>query len=369
LTDLNTAEFQAALRTQVKADDFAYYRSQGWLSSLVNTILIEEVHLEAELVNTLAEASTQACAEGGSANAKGGTLGAICAWQRKVHTCLRSPDVAEKRASREGELVYVYRNDPSRRCRHVAFQAFFTQIRVLEGVSLDVDPPMDPDGCEWQPAPAKIEKSKDTKVKEKPQSEADDKQIKQSVKDGNVSVDIGVNLKVSEKKSDKNEKSDEDVKKPMGLNIPKGLSSFLKLKNFKEAHALDRLRNTQVCLLKVGKKPISIVWRSPERMVRYLGEVLAAHTLGVGDNKGSVQILNENGELVDLFRVEMGRSNNAAVVVEGPDGETFFIPPPQTGTRNAHLSLHSLAFVIDSVNLAVSGKELPKPATLFLPGG
>ena len=103
-------------------------------------------------------------------------------------------------------------------------------------------------------------------------------------------------------------------------------------------------------------------------MVRYLGDVLAVHTL---ERRGPVQVLNEEGELVDLFHVERGRDllGSTAVAVEGPDGERFSIPAADHGTRKGHLSLQALSLVMESFNLAVSGKALPQPATLFLSGG
>jgi hypothetical protein len=134
--------------------------------------------------------------------------------------------------------------------------------------------------------------------------------------------------------------------------------------------ALDRLRNAQLCLLKLEKQPINIVWRSPERMVRYLGEVLAVQTYGA-PGKWPVQILNDDGELVDLFVVQRGRNllDRAAVSIDDPEGERFSIPRPEYESAKTHLSLQALALVMEAFNLAVSGKDLPQPATLLLPAG
>ncbi len=55
--------------------------------------------------------------------------------------------------------------------------------------------------------------------------------------------------------------------------------------------------------------------------------------------------------------------------VEGPEGESFYVPIPDRASNSAHLSLQAIALVIEAVNLAISGKELPRTPTLFLSGG
>lgn len=381
LADLNTAEIQRKLRTQVAARDFAYYRSQGWLKTLVNTILIEELQLERELVKKLEDASKASCDPGGSAaSSKRDRQTLVCRWRQKaLRECGDDIDPdrrPQRRASREGNVVVVFTNDPRRYCQFVAFQWFFASIRVLDSASVDVDADLDVDTDEcttrWGPPRETNKQKKEAKgSKEKSKGGRDeDKQVSESVKDGKVSVDIGVNVKVAEKK-DEEESDKKAPEQHILINIPRNLGPTRLDSVVKEYARLDRLRNEQLCLLKEGKSPISVVWRSPERMVRYLGDVLAVHTLGAGEKRGPVQILNEDGELVDLFQVERGRGllGIAAVAVEGPEGERFFIPLSEPGSKKAHLSLQALALVMESFNLAVSGKALPQPATLFLSGG
>jgi hypothetical protein len=91
-----------------------------------------------------------------------------------------------------------------------------------------------------------------------------------------------------------------------------------------------------------------------------------------GPGKRKIEILNENGRLVELLRVESGRyllGRRAAVSVEGPEGESFSIPIPERTSSTAHLSLQTLALAMEAVNLAVSGKELPRAPAIFLSGG
>jgi hypothetical protein len=367
LADLSTAEFQRTLRKKVTAYDFAYYASQGWPKALVSTILIEELIVEPRLLVLLRKATAGACREGGSGTKKHRE---VCQWllSRPIQRCLDNPIVKEQRASSDGDVVLAYPNNPLKECRHENFQWFFASFRVLPGLSLDIDPRVDTDECTTTKARLRdlVGSAKDGKAKSKDAG----KGSSETVKEGKVAVEV--NVKIADK-ADKDEDASDKAKDggSIGLNLPKDLG---KLKNIHidELATLERLRNEHVCLLREGKTPIIINWRSPERMVRYLGDVLAAQAFGTA--KRGIDIFNDDGRLVELLRVESGRGllgRPAAVSVEGPEGESFFIPIPDRdrASKEAHLSLQALALVMESVNLAVSGKELPRAPTLFLSGG
>ena len=233
LADLNTAEIQRKLRTQVTARDFAYYRSQGWQKALVNTILIEELHLEPKLVDRLDQASEAACERGGSARSGYERHKLVCQWRAKaLRDCRDEIDPErrpERRASPEGDVVVVYANNPRRFCQYVAFQWFFAAIRVLDGASLDVDADLkvNLDECTqtWTPESDKEKKeARRNKVKSKAAKggKEEEKEISESVKDGKVSVDIGVKSKVGEKKDD--EEFDKNApEQNILINIPRNL--------------------------------------------------------------------------------------------------------------------------------------------------
>jgi hypothetical protein len=296
----------------------------------------------------------------------------VCQWLLAKLGCFKA--LVVERASPDGDVVYAYRNDPrvtDLRCRShhfESFQWFFAAIRVLPAVSLDIDPKASADECT---DPRALLRDLAKNAKETPKSDRDArdgaKDAGQTIKDGKVTVDV--NVKIAEK-ADKEDDASDKMKSgsSIGLNLPKGIRS-LKGATREEARALERLRNENLCLLKEGRTPIIINWRSPERMVRYLGEVLAAQDSGSG--RATVKILNDEGMLVELLRVERKRdeAGRAAVSVEGPEGETYYIPIPNRASNGAHLSLQTLALVMESVNLAVSGKELPRATTLFLSGG
>jgi hypothetical protein len=366
LADLSTAEFQRTLRRKVTANDFAYYRSQGWPKALVNTLLIEELLVEPELWKALKVAAGRTCSPEGSARMRPSEYQKVCNWlqSQATRSCIEKP--ADERASPEGDVVYAYPNDPRKHCYHERFQWFFAAIRVLPGASLDFDPKVNSDECQTTNALLKdiVSSAKDGKGKSKDAG----KGTSETLKEGKISVEV--NVKVAEK-ADKDDDASDKAKDggSIGLNIPKGLRSLRAARPF-EVPALAALRNQYLCLLKEGKTPIIINWRSAERMVRYLGEVLAVQGFGTGGRK--ITILSDEGDVVEMLRVESGRDplgRGAAISVEGPEGESFRVPIPESASKDAHLSLRALGLVMESVNLAVSGKELPRTPTLFLSGG
>jgi hypothetical protein len=374
LADLNTAEFQKTLHTVTKAHYFVYYRQQGWPTALVSTILLEEVVVEPRLLTALRAASQAACRYSGKERQKG-----YCNWLQRPKTweCLNRDwrRVSEPRASHSGDLVRAFTNDPRRdwphnECRHVGFQWFFAAIRVLDGTTLSLPTAVDTEECKtvWRRPPITGRTDDATADKDTGTSGGSARnKLNENVKDGKLSVDLRVTLDKGDKDEDvdKEKRSDTSI----GLNIPRGLSGERRSETIEEYPSLDRLRSEYLCLVREGKTPIAITLRSPERMVRFLGDVLAAQSL---ESKRMIQILDGAGWLVDLFRVETGRhllTSGAAVAVDGPEGDSYYIPISQPGSKDGHLSLQALALVMESLNLAVSGKELPRPSTIIVPGG
>jgi hypothetical protein len=363
LADLNTAEIQRTLRKPVTPRDFVYYRSQGWPKALVNTILIEELLVQPSLITKLGAAAKSSCQGTG-----GRRFPRECAWLRRQDESRACHGSREERASPDGDIVQVFANNPRKRCQYVGFQWFFTSLRVLPAISLDFDPRVDADECTTRRARLKdiSAADKDGKGKSRDAKGGDGaKGTGETVKEGKVSVDV--NVKIAEKADKDDDGSGKDVGS-IGLNFPRGLGNLRSI-GISELPHLEALRNEHACLQKEGKTPIIIGWRSPERMVRYLGDVVAAQGFGSGEK---LQILNDDGHPVDLFHVEAGRDGlgrAAAVTVEGPEGETYFIPIRVRNSSDTHLSLQALALVMESFNLAVSGKALPTAPTLFLSGG
>lgn len=111
---------------------------------------------------------------------------------------------------------------------------------------------------------------------------------------------------------------------------------------------------------------LEVVLRSPERMVRFLGDTIEAQELA--KDKWIPMILHEERP-VPLFLVKRGHDlmRRAAVGITEPEGEQFVIPISENSAP--HLSLRTLSLVMEFLNSAVSGKSLPPPNTLIISGG
>lgn len=346
LSDLNTAEIQRGLRETATANDYVYYRSQGWPKALVNTMLIEHLLIHPRLEEAIFAAANESC--------RGNRLNDVA--RRVCRRILPGPPRAcvGKGATEDGELASLYTNDPQRPCEFEAFQRLFASIRVVDGVTLDIRKPDFRECKDWVPPDEK------TALPQKERSSTDEKDGRSgqpvSIKDGKASIDVRVTL----------EKKDEE-----GTPREKSLDLFFRIPRASAGQistAVSSLRDKYLCLFKEGRNPISVVWRSPERMVRFLGDVLAVQTYR---GAPSFRILNDAGHDVPLFLVEAGRGilTSAAVSVEGPDRENYVILAPEPASESGHLSLPALAIVTMSLNQAVSGKALPAPTTFFVPGG
>src|SRR5262249_48087423 len=152
--------------------------------------------------------------------------------------------------------------------------------RVLPGATLDPEPKIDTDECTRRTALLKdlAASAKDGKAKSKDAGKGSSETVS-----GKVSVEVNVKV------ADKADKADDAPDKgkdagSIGISLPRGLRN-LRAAKASEIPDLADLRNEYVCLVKEGKTPIVITWRSPERMVRYLGEVLAVQDFGSGGRK------------------------------------------------------------------------------------
>lgn len=115
--------------------------------------------------------------------------------------------------------------------------------------------------------------------------------------------------------------------------------------------------------------PVSMVFRSPERMVRLIGEVIAAQNYRE-DSFTPKGIDLSTGETFDILRVVRGLPppGTAAVQVRDPEGEYFYVPKPDYGAPDRDRSLEFLSLVADFVSSSVSKKALPEVTTFSLIG-
>jgi hypothetical protein len=106
--------------------------------------------------------------------------------------------------------------------------------------------------------------------------------------------------------------------------------------------------------------------RSPEGMLYYLGELIAAQNYSPQPYTPMTYVdVDGKRRLVKLFVVERGVSAAAAVQVTF-NGESFYIPRPQLGTAEEERSLQVLDLVSSAIVMATSKDSLPKTNSISL---
>ncbi len=118
--------------------------------------------------------------------------------------------------------------------------------------------------------------------------------------------------------------------------------------------------------------PIEFRLRSPERIVRYLGDLIAAQSLEQDQYIPQIRIdINGSHEYVDFLKIvkNAGYNQRWAVSVKDPEGERFAIPIPDYSSPVRHRSLQTLALTMDIYNSAVSGTIVPTSSTILLRPG
>ena len=317
LTDVSTEEAQTKLRSPVTDQDFKYHYLQGWDTRVVSTLMIESLQVPARLAEIYFRKYEEKCNPTSGKDSKN-----IRCWAYKRLKTLDSTKEecqAGEFSSLRGVGYMQFRNDPRNQCRFYAFQAFIEALGVSSGL-LDFNP--------------KFKKS-------------DEKKSSQTATYSSDKFAIDVNVKVPK---------DEPKAKPKKAFV-------LVFRDEKLQRIYDTLGKRKDS---AGHKIdlLEIVFRSPERMVRYLGELIAVQDFA-GQPVRQIRVL---GELVDLFRVTRKVSSNTAISVVGPEGERFSILIPDHGSDSRHRSLQTLSLAMDFVNIAISGESSPPPNTFVLAG-
>jgi hypothetical protein len=116
----------------------------------------------------------------------------------------------------------------------------------------------------------------------------------------------------------------------------------------------------------LGSKRFLARPRSPEGMLYYLGELIAAQNYSPQPYTPMTYMdLDGTHRLVKLFVVERSVSSAAAVQVTF-NGENFYIPTPQLGTVEEERSLQVLDLVSSAIVMATSKDSLPKTNSISL---
>lgn len=245
LVDLNTAEAQRALRTQPGVAEYEYYLTQGWPPRIATTIMIEMIAVRAELVEIMSKKYLIQC----QADPTRGD----CTMYEPFSLCQDEAKKKKYDLKYLGSEPYEYKgvqyinffNKPLDRCRFVGFQVLFDSFRVSRG-AFDLLLSAEDDSASSG-------------------GDATKKQL-------NYTVDVNVN--VAEVKPAKSK-----VKREIPVYFGDEEVADV-YKNMPEETASEsELGEQQKKKKKSRRNAFEIVFRSPERMVRFLGEIVAVQIL------------------------------------------------------------------------------------------
>lgn len=326
LVDLNTEEAQQALKKVVDYGLFRYYAKYrgGRSIGVVNSIMIEGAAMPRILHTLIRETVSEQCASYKGTSQRPSHLDQT-QFSRLKYVCsiLESfekhcPDLYNPtRIPGDGILL---QSDLSSECKHRQFLAGGLQFFVL-GVS----------------------------VVELPKSNETGGPNSTKVAGGNT-----FNIYVAESKGEEKTAGRERYGGMVGDTL------FLR-KCRERAPKLCSPKSDSIAI------PVAFHFRSPERMVRYLGELVAAQNYGAR-RFVPYTVDPETQEVLTLLRVVRGSPppGVAAVTVQDPEGETFYVPKPDYNSTARDRSLEVLSIVSDVLNGAVSRKAFPQPTTFTL---
>ncbi len=126
-------------------------------------------------------------------------------------------------------------------------------------------------------------------------------------------------------------------------------------------HAIEsRLKSYENC------HAIKHTFRSPKSLLSYLGELIALQNYSA--DKYVPEIVLRGGKRLTVFRVIRGNpgSEQPALAVRGPHGDTFYVPEPDYGSPTRDQTLRVLALASEVVNAAISEKDIPPPTSVVV---
>jgi hypothetical protein len=138
------------------------------------------------------------------------------------------------------------------------------------------------------------------------------------------------------------------------------------LNSARELCSMNRFQYTLRMFRLLGYRDFPGQARSPEGILYYLGELIAAQNYSPQPYTPMTLIASGGKRhLVKLFVVERGVSANAAVQVVS-NGDSFYIPRLQLGTVDEERSLQVLDLVSQAIVMATSKDSLPKTNSVSL---
>jgi hypothetical protein len=357
LVDLSTAEAQQALRKTLRWQVYEYFYTQSGNRSSVAPFLlmVESMRASEPMHNLVSSFVAKKCEAYLGKDA--GRFSHDLRLPQKQAAC-RELKALEAPCGSIGSYVpaigpyRAYKNETTSECHFNAFLSARFHITVL--------------GALWAKAPkgAQADKKGDKTASKSAKAE----------KDGNTfNISVPVNVAVSEGKLSES-KSEQESEDQIILYVGDHEFGELCSRALPKGHPYGP--SPRMCDHKRGgyatvhKDHALFQLRTPERMVRYLGELIAAQSYG--PKRFIPEVLDlERRQRYKLLVVTRGAApqTGAAVSVRSPDGEMFHIPRRDPDAAKTDISMETLSIVSDILNQAVSNKSFPAVTSLTVRSG
>ncbi len=308
LADLNTAEAQEGFRRHFNFNDWRYYQSLGWEPNLVQTLAIEQIRVREEIYRAINLRASNQCTNSGRSQSL------------KCRRAFEVPVSCEPTVARFlGHDVYVFLNDPKSPCQYKLFQSFRAKLGLVGHII-------------------------------RPHKFPSTKRASKAKSYHSAGTTITINNVNQQSSKDKGTKKSDTI-----------------IFSFHDTRLTRMVMDYRETEKTTGVIGFEYVFRSPERMVRFLGDVIFAQNHNTPPFYPDIVV---GEEAVELFRVEAGMlvGGHGAVSIKGPEGMRFSIPIPDRKNPHHHRSLRALTFVADQINRAVSKDALPQFTTFTLTG-
>lgn len=107
----------------------------------------------------------------------------------------------------------------------------------------------------------------------------------------------------------------------------------------------------------------SVVLRTPQEMIEYLGELVVAQLKTTDDYTPEI-IFGIERQRAPLFKIVRGKIENSVITVVDDEGERFSVPRPVFADREAHQTLRVVKMLSEIISLQTRREDLPNTTTI-----
>lgn len=309
VNSLQTKEFMKEFLRPVDINLVKSYLDKGWPRSIILMMFVDTIRVKREDHDVVQSTFNAACS---NRQRYGKKVINLCASVEKTISICNQTEPRRRTIRSGGKLksVYIFENDPREMCDYLFFRDFANKLSLM-GLTLKVVPGK---------AREKVEKKVVEKIKNRGASILDKtiEHKKLSTSGNTIEINLITHNSVIET-----------------VKLREGGSEF----------------------------EDTVVLRSPQGMIYYVGELIAAQL--DPDDPFLPEVTSRHG-VEPLFLINRGPSSGGSAVSVRHQGALFSVPRTSYGNRNRHRSLQVMALIQQVINLNTSEDQLSKQPALVI---